>query len=89
VGVSAEVRKGRRKVYPGTFVGRGRRSGKLLVFKRKGVSRLPVVAQTRLSVPQMIGNEDVESKIRENATLRFRRTLAHEIDFTMRKLGVR
>jgi hypothetical protein len=88
-GVSAEVRKGRRKVYPGTFVGRGRRSGKLLVFKRKGASRLPVAAQTRLSVPQMIGNENVESKIRENATLRFRRTLAHEIDFTMKKLGAR
>lgn len=89
VGVSAEVIRGRRKVYPGTFVGRGQRSGKVMVFRREGRERLPVESVTRLAVPQMLGSVRINEAVQAGAVVRFEKNLDHEIDFLLRRMGAR
>lgn len=91
VGASVEITRGSRKTVPGAFVGSGKKSGKKLVFKRKGSERHPVVALTGPSVPQMLGavrHPDIAEDISTKARERFEKNLTHEIDYVLKNMGV-
>ncbi len=56
------------------------------VFKRTTNKRLPVVVLRTLSVPQMIGNANVEAQIQEAAQKKLGERIEHEINWRLDKL---
>jgi hypothetical protein len=75
---------GKRKTYPGSFIGRGQNSGKLLVFIRDSSSpsgvkdvRGPSVKRTFIQV--IVGMKSVAER-------RFVKVFAQELNFELRKL---
>ena len=66
--VSVEVFKGKRVNLPeGTFLGKsGKKGTKQIPFQRIGESRYPIKSIKTTSVPQMIGNKQVEPIIQQN-----------------------
>ncbi|MCP4747982.1 MAG: hypothetical protein GY874_17870 [Desulfobacteraceae bacterium] len=84
-GVSAVVKKGKRKVYRDAFVGTGQDSGNLLVFRRKDKDRLPVISQTAPSIPQMLSTVNVNDKMQQKLSERFSKNLNREINFILQK----
>jgi hypothetical protein len=87
IGVSVQVKRAR-KVVPGSFVAR-MKSGHVGMFTRDGDGRLPISQKFGLSVPEMIGNDEVMARIQAGADDRFNKNLAHELDFALSKMGVR
>jgi len=86
-GVSVQVKK-ERKVLKHSFLAR-LKSGHVGVFQREGDARLPINQKFGPSIPEMIGNQEVVDRIQANAEQRFSKTLDHEIDFALQKLGAR
>ncbi len=86
-GVSVQVKK-ERKVLKGSFLAR-LKSGHVGVFQREGDDRLPIEEKRSLAVPQMLENQDVIEEIQEKAENRFDKSLSHEIDFALQKMGAR
>jgi hypothetical protein len=58
----------------------------LNVFKRVGNGRKPVVVLRTLSVPQMIGNEIVDSQIQELAQAKLSERITHEVNYRLDKI---
>lgn len=76
--VSAEIYKGKRKsLGPSVFLGAG--GGGDIPFQRKGSGRLPIIAVRTLSVPQMIGNEQVTKEIQQNIDEGMRKRLDNAV----------
>ncbi len=55
------------------------------VFKRVGMQRFPITVLRSLSVPQMVGNEDVAEKIQKTALQKLDERLQHEIEYRLEK----
>lgn len=86
-GVSVKVTRTRKKI-PGSFVAR-MPNGSLGVFQRKGRSRLPIKKLYGPSVPQMLDHDNVLPDLQDGATLRFNKNLDHEIDYFLKRKGLR
>lgn len=52
-GASVEIRRGKREILPGTFIQRGRKSGRFSVFKRIGQSRYPITTVPGVLIESM------------------------------------
>ncbi|MCG8639149.1 MAG: phage tail protein [Desulfobacterales bacterium] len=87
-GVSVEVRKGARKIVRSSFFAR-MKSGHTGVFTRVGKERLPIRERHSLAVPQMLNREDVTKELEAGAVKRFERTLDHEINRALQKMGAK
>ena len=82
--VTAEIFKGQRKVLGAeVFLGAG--GGGDLPFQRKGGGRLPIQAVRTLSVPQMIGNEDVSTQIQANIDEGLGKRLENNVNQVLKK----
>lgn len=55
------------------------------VFHRVGDKRLPIRVIRTLSVPQMIGNEQITSKVQEMAQKKLDERIQHEIEWRLEK----
>ena len=91
-GITVKV-KATRKTVRGGFVTQTR-SGHIGIFKRTGeFGRNKVPTHEKMtelrttSIPQMLNNRDVKSKIQKRAVRRFNNTLDHEINRTLEKGG--
>ncbi|MDH5528346.1 MAG: phage tail protein [Nitrospirota bacterium] len=69
-GVSAKA-WGQRKVYKGTFIGRGPRSGKLIVAARTGKARGPLRGISGPSIPRTFLREEVQREMLTAAKARW------------------
>lgn len=87
IGVSVKVTQTRYKI-PGAFVAKMPNGG-IGVFQRKDRARLPIKKLYGPSVPQMLSHDRVLPEIESGAAERFNKTLDHEIDFYLRKKGLR
>lgn len=61
-------------------------NGAVNVFKRTGKSRLPIKRLYSLSVPQMISNEQVITRIKDKAHETLNKRVTHEIEYRLNKL---
>lgn len=62
---------GESKTYDGTFIGRGRGSGKLLVFARTGKGRTPLKGISGPSIRNMFNKPNMQRKLKRFASDRF------------------
>lgn len=76
--IRVAIKKGRKTSFDRTFV--VRTGGSINVFERVGKSRLPIKKLFGPSVPQMIGNEKVITRISYGATAVMGKRLDHEIN---------
>ena len=56
------------------------------IWKRKGKERAPVQLLRTLSVPQMVGNEEVIEKIQESSQDMLRKRIEHEVSRRLNKI---
>lgn len=62
-------------------------SGHNGVFLRTGKERLPIKQVFSLSIPQMLGNKDVQAYLEENASDRLDKAVEHETNRLFRGIG--
>lgn len=86
-GVSVLVKKARKTIRH-SFVAR-MKSGHVGVFQRDRNRRLPISEKFSLAVPQMLENPVVIEQIQEGVLKRYERTLTHEINLALNKMGAR
>jgi len=85
-GVTAKV-WGRNKLYRGTFIGRGKDSGKLLVFSRTGTGRsAKLKAVAGPSVVRTFGTEAVEDVMKDVVAKQFPKIFRSKLDFELSRL---
>jgi len=75
-----------RKTYKGTFIGRGKKSGKLLVFIREGEGRLPVRGVYGPSVPKTFIQKEIERAMRRDAGITFNKEFERNIRFYIARM---
>jgi len=73
------------KVVPGAFVGRAK-SGRKHIFRRVGLSRLPIEPLLTVAVPQMIENPRVMEEIEQKAIAMYEKRIHHELNYRLKKL---
>lgn len=61
-------------------------SGNLLIVKRKTKKRYPIEVLRTLSIPQMISNEEVNSKVVEESQKVLKKRIEHEVEYRLGKL---
>lgn len=76
--IRVSVKRGGQTAINGAFV--VRTGGSINVFERVGKRRLPITKLFGPSVPQMIGNHNVVTRIAESAEKTAEKRLDHEID---------
>jgi hypothetical protein len=89
VGPSIMMKRGRRITLKGAFVQTIPRSGHTSIFKREGASRLPINKMTGPYIAQMLKTPGVNQRINAQAQERFRKNLAHDIEFEIQKQGLK
>jgi hypothetical protein len=83
--VSAEIFKGQRKVLGSDIFLGSNKGGGYIPFQRKGDSRLPIESKKTVSIPQMIGNAQVEAQIRTNIDEGLSKRVEHHFNQVMKK----
>ncbi len=76
--IRVSVKKGQKSSFERAFV--VRTGGSVNVFSRIGSNRLPIEKLYGPSVPQMIGNENVITRVSDDATKMMEKRLDHEIE---------
>jgi hypothetical protein len=61
-------------------------NGATNIFKREGQSRLPIKRLYSLSVPQMLGNQEVINRITVKAHETLEKRVKHEIEYRLKKI---
>ena len=82
-GVSSKV-WGKRKIYKGTFIRRGKNSGKELVFRRKGDGK-GIKAIHGASLPREFVRQDMEKIFNKKIKTRFPILFKRAVEFQMMK----
>ncbi|WP_445506703.1 phage tail protein [Niallia sp. 03190] len=82
--IKIAVKKGNLRESLGAFVSD---INGIKVFKREGKKRLPIDRLFGPSVPQMIGNEEIRTKINQEGLDTFNRRLDHEINRLLDRVG--
>ncbi len=75
---------GKRRVYPGTFMVKGRTA-----FKRVGKARLPIKPVWGPRIHKEFANELVQDRLDALVQQNMPKTLSHEIDFALGRLGLK
>lgn len=70
---------GKSKTYDGTFIGKGKNSGKYLVFARKGSARTPLKSITGPSIRSEFKAKPMQAKLKSMATVRFQKNMADAV----------
>lgn len=70
---------GKSKTYDGTFIGKGRGSGKYLVFARKGSSQTPLKSITGPSIRVEFKSKPMQAKLKSMADVRFKKNMADAV----------
>ena len=83
-GVSAKV-WGKRKVYRGAFIGRGRNSGKQLVFKKRKNAPKRIEALHGASLPREFERQDMAKIFNKKIKTRFPILFKRALDFHLMK----
>lgn len=85
-GVSAKA-WGNRKTYKGTFIGRGKGSGKMLVYRRTGPTRRSALESVRgPSVPSTFVQDKVVNTMKRIAASDWIKNMNRELKFRLSKL---
>lgn len=84
--ITAEIIRGRRvSLAPGRAFLADNRGGGYIPFMRTGDSRYPIKSIKSVSVPQMITNEEVAEKIKENIEAGLQKRLEHHVQQELKK----
>ena len=83
-GASAKV-WGKRKVYRGTFIGSGRKSGKQLVFKKRKNNPKRIEAVHGASLPREFERQDMAKIFNKKIKTRFQILFKRALDFHLMK----
>ena len=70
---------GKTKTYDGTFIGKGKGSGKYLVFARKSSNRTPLKSITGPSIRVEFKAKPMQAKLKSMATVRFQKNMADAV----------
>lgn len=76
---------GQSKVYEGSFLGRGRNSGKVLVFARKGQQQYPIKALHGPSIPRTFVQNNMMEIMHRTTRERFRKEFDRALKFGLRR----
>ena len=86
-GVSVHVKSARKAVRHAFIAQMG--SGHIGVFQRQGAGSLPISEKFSYAVPEMLDQADAVQTIEDNAVQRFSRTLDHQMNYLLQKMGAR
>lgn len=64
-------------------------SGRIQVMRRQGKKRYPVDVLRSISIPQMIDSLNVSNQIQEEANKKLAERIDHEINYRLKKVGVK
>jgi glutamyl/glutaminyl-tRNA synthetase len=78
---------GKSKTYDGTFIGKGKGSGKYLVFARKGASATPLKSIAGPSVRNEFKAKPMQAKLKSLATVRFQKNMADAVRNQLRMIA--
>ncbi|QJR79616.1 hypothetical protein CA267_001795 [Alteromonas pelagimontana] len=67
---------GKSKTYEGTFIGKGRTSGKLLVFTRTSDKRTPLKSVLGPSIRNTFDSQPMQKLLQKSASIRFNKDMA-------------
>lgn len=91
-GVSLRIKKSRREVMAGTFMAR-MSTGHIGVFRRGTKEPLedtvPIYEPSAPSIPHFIDNEEIKDRLQTAAIARFNKTLDHETDRILKRIGAK
>lgn len=73
------------KTYDGTFIGKGKDSGKYLVFARTSSSRTPIKSISGPSIRNEFKSAPVQAKLKSMSTVRFQKNMAAAVKNQLRR----